>query len=422
MTTDSTTATTTTRRGALGLGLGAAAATATGGFRRARAQHPAEVKVAVLAPMSGPWARAGILARLGAEMAVDEINNAGGIRALGGAKVKLVIYDAGENAERAKNAAQRMVAQEPDLVGGEGAWLSSFTLAVTEVTERAELPWLTLSYADSITERGFRYVFQSSPTSSAQARQTLPTILELAERATGRRPRRLAMIADNTAAPQGIVKPIREGEAARYGLTIVVDETFTPPLSDATPLIQRVRSARPDFLLLLSTAVPDDKLLVEKLNEYGLGQGRLPTIGNGGHWGAPELAQVTNPQILEGMMFTLSNWPGKGHEDLNRRFVERTREPWLGHDSLLPYANIRILCEAMERSGSADRRKVAEAIRSLDLQNEGPALLFPSRRLKYDERGRLMHAEMVTCQWRGGVPQVVFPEAIATAQALWPRS
>lgn len=414
-----------TRRGALALGLGVAAASAApaAGFRRARAPaNPSEVKVAVLAPMSGPWARAGILARLGAEMAVDEINASGGIRSLGGARMRLVIYDAGENAERAKNAAQRMVAQETELVGGSGAWLSSFTLAVTEVTERAEIPWLTLSYADSITERGFRYVFQCSPTANAQAVQTLPVVLGLAQRATGRRPMRLGMIADPPAAPQGIVRPIRATEAERHGLRIVVDETFTPPLSDATPMIQRVRSARPDFLLLLSTAVPDDKLLAEKLNEFGLGQGRLPAIGNGGHWGAPELAQITSPQILEGTMFTLSNWPGKGSEELNRRFIARTREPWMGHDSILPYADIMILREAMERAGSADRRRVMEAIRALDLRNEGPALLFPGRRLKFDERGRLVDAVMVTCQWRNGVPQAVDPAEIATAEALWPRA
>jgi branched-chain amino acid transport system substrate-binding protein len=230
------------------------------------------------------------------------------------------------------------------------------------------------------------------------------------------------MIADNTAAPQGIVRPIRATEAEKHGLRIVVDETFTPPLSDATPMIQRVRSARPDFLLLLSTTVSDDKLLVEKLNEFGLGQGRLPAIGNGGHWGAPELVQVAGPQILEGTMFTLANWPGKGSEELNRRFVARTREPWMGHDSILPYADMMILREAMERAGSADRRKVMEGIRSLDLRNEGPALLFPSRRLKFDERGRLVDAMMVTCQWRNGVPQAVDPEQIATAEAIWPRS
>jgi ABC-type branched-subunit amino acid transport system ATPase component len=49
-----------------------------------------------------------------------------------------------------------LVAQQSDLVAGIGAWLSSFTLAATEVSERAKLPWLTLSWAEPITNRGFR--------------------------------------------------------------------------------------------------------------------------------------------------------------------------------------------------------------------------------------------------------------------------
>ncbi|MGC1704324.1 MAG: ABC transporter substrate-binding protein, partial [Pseudolabrys sp.] len=122
------------------------------------------VKIAVIVPLSGPWARQGTLVKYGAETAVNEINAAGGIKALGGAKLELVAIDAGDSAEKAKNAAQRLVAQEPDVVGGMGAWLSTFTLAVTEVTERAQIPWLTLSYSDTITDRGFKYVFQSSPT------------------------------------------------------------------------------------------------------------------------------------------------------------------------------------------------------------------------------------------------------------------
>jgi len=107
------------------------------------------VKVAVIAPLSGPWARQGQLIQLGAEMAVDEINEKGGIEALGGARLELLSADAGDTPEKAKNAAQRLISQEPNLMGGTGAWLSSFTLAVTEVTERAQVPWLTLSYADS---------------------------------------------------------------------------------------------------------------------------------------------------------------------------------------------------------------------------------------------------------------------------------
>ena len=114
-------------------------------------------------------------------MAVDHINAQGGIKALGGAKLKLVVLDSGDTTEKAKNAAQRMVAQETDLVAASGAYLSSFTLAVTEVTERASLPVLTLSYSDLITDRGFKYVFQTSATAGSQARQALPQIIKLAE-------------------------------------------------------------------------------------------------------------------------------------------------------------------------------------------------------------------------------------------------
>src|SRR4030095_849702 len=148
-----------------------------------------------------PWARQGILKQMGAELAVEDVNSSGGIKALGGAKIKLIAYDTGNGAQKAKNAAQRLVAQEPDVVGGMGSWLSSFTLAVTEVTERAEIPWLTLSYSDAITDRGFKYVFQSSPTASWQSTNALPTILELGKAATGKVPTTAGIIGDNTASP-----------------------------------------------------------------------------------------------------------------------------------------------------------------------------------------------------------------------------
>src|SRR5215213_2269634 len=165
----------TTRRTILKQGaLGAATiATTMMPWKKLRAQAK-PVKVAVIAPLSGPWARQGTLVKWGAETAIAEINAAGGVKAMGGAKLELVPIDAGDSAEKAKNAAQRLVAQEPDVVGGMGAWLSTFTLAVTEVTERAQLPWLTLSYADSITDRGFKYVFQSSMPAGKQAIETLP--------------------------------------------------------------------------------------------------------------------------------------------------------------------------------------------------------------------------------------------------------
>src|ERR1700761_3772691 len=169
-----------------------------------------DIEIAMLVPLSGPWAEQGILEKAGAEMAIDDINQAGGIKSLGGAKVKLVSVDTGATAETAKDAAQRMLSQNPALSGGFGCWLSTFTLAATEITERASLPWLTLSYSDAITDRGFKYVFQSSPTANAQAEQIVPFLMKLAEQATGKAPTKVAFIGDNTASSVSFMKPIRD--------------------------------------------------------------------------------------------------------------------------------------------------------------------------------------------------------------------
>ncbi len=406
------------RRTTLGLGLAAGAAAIAP--LPARAQ-PKTVKIAMLVPLSGPWARQGILEQMGAEMAIDDVNKAGGIKALGGAKLELLAIDTGDSAEKAKNAAQRLVAQEPDVVGGFGCWLSTFTLAVTEVTERAELPWLTLSYSDLITGRGYKYVFQSSPTADSQAEDLVPMIVDLAQKATGKRPTKVGMVGDNTAASVSFFKPIRDHVLKQQHLNPVVDETYTPPLSDATTLIQRIRSGRPDFVLLQSTNVGDDKLLIDKFSEYGMTASKLPLVGGGGHWCVPELLKVTGPKNLEGMLVGLANWPGKAVQDVAERFVERTKEPWFGHDSIFAYVHVLILKEALERAGAADKVKVAEAIRKLDM-HDGPALFFPDRHLQYDAKGRRVGAKLCIVQWQKGRPVAVHPPEIASAEAIWPKT
>jgi branched-chain amino acid transport system substrate-binding protein len=334
--------------------------------------------------------------------------------------MKLLVFDAGDSVEKAKNAAQRMVAQEPDLVGATGSWLSSFTLSVTEVTERAELPVLTLSYSDAITSRGFKYVFQTSLGGGAQAVSALPAILKLAEDATGKKPASAGIVMDNTAASVSFSKPMREGGLAKLGLKLVVDETFTPPLSDCTPLIQKVRSSRPEILLLLPTSISDDKLCVEKMSEMGLGKGRVPTISNGAHIGAPDMLKNSTKEIIEGVMTIVGNWPAKGHEKIGAEFVQKSGEPWMTQDSLSTYGDMWIFKEAMEKAGSADKKKVAEAIRTMD-SKEGSAKFFPGGRMKFDEQGRRVDADLVIVQWQNGLPITVYPEASAVAKPIWPK-
>ena len=409
------------RRRALMLAMAAAGVGASTGLWTAAARAQAkEVKVAVVVPLSGAWARNGELHVKGAQLAVDDINAAGGIKALGGAKMKLIVADSGDSTEKAKNAAQRLLSQETDLVGGTGAFVSSFTLAITEITERAEVPWLTLSYSDQITARGYKYVFQTSPTASKQAEDALPVLMQIAKQAGGVQPKTVGIIMDNTASPVAFTKPMREGGFDKLGLKLVVDEIYTPPLSDATSLVQKVRNAKPDILLMLTTNVPDTKLVVEKLNEMGLGKGRVAVLGNGGHMGAPELSQVVGKDLLEGVMGVIANWGGKGQEKIIGEFKTKAKEPWMPQDSISSYGDMWIFKDAMEKAGSADPKKVAAAIRSLD-ESDGAARYFPGGRLKFEPNGRRAGAELVIVQWQSGEPKAIYPPSLAAAKPMWPK-
>jgi branched-chain amino acid transport system substrate-binding protein len=379
------------------------------------AQAPKEVEVGLLVPISGLYARFGASTREGAEIAVDQINKDGGIKALGGAKMKLVVIDCGDTAEKAKSAAQRMVAEYPNMVAVSGSYLSTLTLATSEVTERAHLPMLTLSYSDLITDRGFKYIFQTSATAGSQSTQAMPVILKIAKSAGGD-PKTVAIITDNTAASVASVKPMRERLLKDVGLTLVVDETFTPPLADATPLVQKVRAAKPDLLFFLPTVISDAKLVLEKMNEFGMGQGKVPTLAFGIAMFEPDMLTSMSPDLLQGMIGSIGSWGSKGHEAIAAEAKKRYKEPWIDQNVLSTYADFILVRDALEKSGKADREAVATALHTMD---GGPSKYYPGGEIKFDEKGRRVNAGLAVIQWQNGVPVTIYPDSLAVAKPIW---
>jgi branched-chain amino acid transport system substrate-binding protein len=121
------------------------------------------------------------------------------------------------------------------------------------------------------------------------------------------------------------------------------------------------------------------------------------------------------------MIVGLANWPGKAVEDVEKRFIAKTGEPWFGHDSIFPYAHVMIYKEALERTASVDRKKLGEMLHKIDLK-DGPAKFFPDGRVKFEDNGRRVGAELCIVQWQKGRPVAVHPESIAAAKAIWPKS
>ena len=122
--------------------------------------QPKAVNVGVILPLSGANAQFGINSRQGIELVAEEVNAAGGLKGLGGAKINLVVADSTSAPANAATVAQRLIA-ENDCCAILGAFASALTLtlAISEVTERRGVPLITMSCSDLLTSRGFKNVF-----------------------------------------------------------------------------------------------------------------------------------------------------------------------------------------------------------------------------------------------------------------------
>lgn len=403
-----------TRREVLAL-LGAAAGVATLGVPAFGAGSKEVARIAAVMPLSGPWARNGEMLIAGARLAAADINAAGGIAALNGTQVEIVPVDTEGSVQSAVAAAQKLSTID-QLVGATGAYLSSFTLAATEVTERAKVPWLTLAYADKITDRGYKYVFQSSAVAGEQAKLELPVLLAMRKNWKHQDAKTVGIVMDNTAINVALAKYMTEVGFEAHGLKMLFHEIYTPPLKDATSLIMKVRQNPPDILFLWPTSVPDTKLLLQKMGELGVGASSSFVSTAGDQMGASELPKVTGKGNLDSVLTVTANWPGKGLENLVDRFKKASSEPWMAQGSLSTYGHIWVLKQAMEDARSMDRTAIADAIHKMDTTT-GPARYFPGGRLKFLPNGRRADAGIIIFQWQDGVPQPVYPENLATSSA-----
>ena len=195
-----------------------------------------------------------------------------------------------------------------------------------------------------------------------------------------------------------------------------MEETFTPPLADASSLVQQVRTSQPDLLFFLPTVISDANLILQKMKEFRV---KVPTISFGIAIAEPEVLNTMDAELLEGVMSAVANWGVKGQEALIQRLHDRYGEPWMTQNAISTYGDMWLVKMALEAAGKADRQAVGEALRNLD---GGPSTYYPGGELKFDEKGRRVGAGLTIIQWQNGVPVTVFPDDLALSAPVWPSS
>ncbi len=235
----------------------------------------AAVNVGVIMPLSGANAQFGINARNGIQLVADEINAAGGISELGGAKINLIVADATSTPTTAGTAAQRLIAQQ-DVTALLGAFVSSLTIAISEVTERRDIPLLTMSFADQITGRGYKNIFQVVAKASVIGKAQFEYTAAIAQ-AAGAKIEKIAIMYEDTAYGTAQANGLRAGAKAA-NVEIVMDDAYPLGITDTTPLINKLRGSGAQAVFPVSYL--NDSLLIIRTMPGGGGAAEADDPGD----------------------------------------------------------------------------------------------------------------------------------------------
>jgi branched-chain amino acid transport system substrate-binding protein len=297
-----------------------------------------------------------------------------------------------------------------------GAYISSQQLAITEISERAGIPWLVQGSADQLIGRGFKNVFSTNMPGSRATAAVLPLMEEFAKLSSGAGIKDVAILAVNTPGTVGTADGVEAALKAK-GVNIVAKEVFAIQLADGSPVAQRVRRSRPGFIFFSTALAPDTKTILTSLAQVGITPKNTPFFIYGGGAFDPEMLNLMSKEGLEGTTVFANVWPTKKSGDLEARWKKRTGLPWMTFDSAFGYGHVHVLKEAIEKAGSAERAKISETLHSMRIES-GSAVAALNGPVAFDEKGGRVDPPALLLQWQGGVPVVVYPQDVAVAAPL----
>jgi branched-chain amino acid transport system substrate-binding protein len=376
------------------------------GSARAEAKS---VNIGVIQPLSGANAQFGINSRNGIQLVADEINAAGGIKALDGAKINLIVADSTSTPTTAGNVAQRMITQN-EVTGILGAFASSLTIAISEVTERREIPFLTMSFADQLTGRGFKNIFQVVAKASVIGKAQFDYTTAIAQAAGGTKIDKIAIMYEDTAYGTAQANGLRAGAKAA-NVEIVMDDAYPLGITDTTPLINKLRASGAQAVFPVSY-LNDSLLIIRTMRQQKID---IPAIGGAAGYVIPDFEKGLGDLAENVLSVNTSNYDLA--PDLTDRFRNRFGY-FMVHEALEHAVALDVLVQAIEKAKSAKSEDVAAALRGGKFTG-GWTKAMTGGAVQFDETGLNVLSVPLMVQWRKKDIVTVWPKDLAKAPAIW---
>ena len=373
-----------------------------------RAQTPT-IKIGAVNPLTGPLAYNGNQAKAAFQMAVDDINAAGGIKSRGGAKLELIVVDVESKPDVASAQVDKLADSGVSLLIGSQS--SALSLAASQTAAKYNLPMVVdVGTADAIVQRGLTNVFRFSPGTARSVAEGVGN-LNMLNDAAGKPVKTVAIVHEDGPFGSSMAKVLNE-KLPGLGMQVVETISHPSPQRDFTNIVLRLKAANPD-LVMPSNYLNEFILFARTMRQQRYAPKAIYSIFGGG---------ASNPKFVrengDAAQFIIdtNQWydPRKpASQALLKKAADANLD--LTYDIMVGYGAMQLVGHALEAAKSSDRAKLIE---TLSTQTFGDTVM-PYGPIKF-EKGDNTGSHLVNVQVRGDKIEVIFPKEFATAEPVFP--
>lgn len=378
----------------------------------------ADVKFGSLYPISGPLALLGDESARGLEIAVDEINAAGGIK---GEKVVLERGDAVDN-NQATGEARRLIS----LAGVKaifGSYSSARAIAASQVAELAGVPYFEMgAVADEVTGRGLQYLFRTNPTAVHMGRDTMEMLANSIAPGMGVDPKslKLGIIYEDSSYGTSVANH-QQANADRLGLNVVLKSGYPGNIVDMSSLVLELKNAGVD--VVFQTSYQNDTVLfLQQSNEAGYEPKAI--IGGGGGYSMQPTADAVGHDVIDSVFdvdftqYIINTEATPGLKEFVTAYEAKYGiAPRSGH-SMTNYTGAKAIFEALQAAEGFEADQIVEAMKGLDIADGTTATGYG---FKFGENNQNERASMMGMQWQDGKLVTVYPASAASNEIRYAK-
>jgi branched-chain amino acid transport system substrate-binding protein len=369
----------------------------------------APIKVGVLHPVSGALSYSGQQGRIGAQLAIEEINAAGGIKSLHGAKIDPMYGDAqstpdGGNAEVEKMNAAGVAA----VVGG---YASAICLAASQTAARYDLPYVVdVGVVDSIVTRGLKNTFRFGPGFGIIAKMALDNLVVINEQA-GKPAKTALIVHEDSAFGAGLAK-LLNAQLPERGFQVLETISHPTPTRDFNNVALKIKAQNPD-LVIPANYYNEYVLLARTMQQQRIRPKGIYSVLGGAASSYKFVKEF--PEAAQYIMDCNHWFDPKNAKALKLKKQVEAKGEFYTYEVYMNYSCMLLLADALERAASADRANIISALDNSTFAGH----VMPYGPTKF-VNGQNQGAAPVNTQVIEGDIQVILPPQFASAKAIFP--